>query len=909
MDNTNNNIKRLKIIQHNVRHWPTNKFCYYNTYKEIDPDIILLNEHGMKNEEKIKIFGYDMYQRNKSNEIHDGVAIGIKKHYNYKILDNFTESTLAIQIQTELGEVIISTIYQPPRRNYLPIDDVLKIVNNVNPAYILADTNAKHTIYGDTRNNTVGTTLADLTNRGKVINLGPDFPTFIGHATMTKTDKIHSNNKAFFNYEIEQGPITPSDHIPMIFTISTTPIQKPLPKERYQMHKADWTAFKTILNNIETRELDKEDIERIDEEIERITREITKAMELTIPKTRYRTLTTITTTEDIRRIKVQLQAIKNDIQRNGINAHKIRNIKELQTRLQEIYRNQYKENWDRIIAKTSQITDPKEFWRAIKNLQGVEKPKPTYIIRPDGTKAHTEEEIEEQMREEWSRIFEITEEDNENYNEEQENIVHNYLRNKINRITPNSTVNIQLLQEIGEITIGEYYHYLRKFKEKTPGKSGITRNVLFNLPENLTNIIIKLYNAALSAGYFPDTLKLAKMIKIPKTGKDNRRRENNRPISLLEVIGKVFEKIINYRITQLLTAGNKINNRHHGFRTKRGTTTALALITEKIARTKRHRSQVNLILRDVSKAFDKVWHTGLQYKILQLGLPKLYEKILCDYITDRKAYIQIGNFEGQEFDIKCGVPQGSCLSPTLYLIYTSDMPEPTAYSQHLMFADDTTQIVVYPGESKQLMAQHTARAIENINQFERNWKIKTNINKFKVIPLAKRTPSPLIVDGDIMEYSNEGTLLGLKITKRGYYSHMKEKNARAHALLTKLQRFQNLSQKNKKQLYLSLVRSLLEYPPIPISAMSKTQIEKLQKIQNRALRFMYNIKWYDLVTTEELHRRADIPRIEELLKLRTETIWNKIEDLELIDFIEEEDDENELRGGRMHTWFRESKPR
>lgn len=902
-------IKRIKIIQHNVRHWSTNKYSYYNSYREIDPDIILLNEHGMKNDEKIKIYGYEVHQKNKTDEMHDGVAIGIKTKYKYKILDNFIESTLAVKIQTELGDIVIGTIYQPPRRNYLPIEDILKLLNNTNPTYILADMNAKHRIYGDNRNNSVGTSLAELTNRGKLINLGPAFPTFIGHTTMTKIDKIHSNNKAFLNYDIEPGPITPSDHIPLILTLSTTPIQKEIKKERYQMHKANWTEFKNRLNNYQSRSLENEEIEIVDEEIVRIIKEIMNAMEKTIPKTRYKTLTTITSTEQIRRIKVQLEELKRDIYGNGIQINKLRRMKELQVQLQDYYRNQQKENWNKIIGKVNKITDPKEFWQKIRKLQGIEKTTSTYIIRPDGTKAYTDQEIEEQMREEWSNIFEITEEDNEHFSEDQEDIVKNYLSENIERITPSDTVNFEKLTTVGEITESEYYHQLRKFKERTPGKSGITRNVLLNLPANITNSLIKLYNAALSAGYFPDILKIAKMIKIPKEGKDSRRRENNRPISLLEVIGKVFEKTINTRLLQILTDGNKINKRHHGFRKQRGTTTALALVTEKIARAKRQRHQVNLILRDVSKAFDKVWHLGLQYKILQLGLQPVYEQILCDYVTDRKAYIQIGSYEGEEFDIKCGVPQGSCLSPTLYLIYTSDIPEPTPYSEHIMFADDITQLVIYPGKSTELMAQHTARAIENINQFEKDWKIKTNLNKFKVIPLAKKVPSPLIIEGDLMNYNTQGSMLGLKITTTGYTSHMKEKVGRANALLTKLQRFQNLSEKNKKQLYLSLVRSILEYPPIPIIALSKTQIESLQKIQNKALRFIYNIKWYEFKTNEELHRRAEFPRIEEILKQRAEDIWNKITDLDLLEFIENEDDDEQWERGRIHSWFPESKPR
>lgn len=899
------NHRKLVILQHNVRHWATNKFSYYNIYKEVDPDLIMINEHGMKNEEKIKLFGYDVYQINKTNDLHDGVAIGIKRTLKYKIIDDFEESVLAVKLQTEIGEVTLRTVYQPPRRNYLPFDDVTKLLNDSNPTYIMADMNAKHRIYGDNRNNAVGDSLAELTNRGKIINMGPDFPTYLGVNSMTILDRVYCNNKGIFNYTLEPGPLTVSDHIPVLLTLSTVPLQKELKRPRFQMNKADWMTFKEKFINYQGKELQGQPIDIIDDELCRVMNEIKKNMDSTIPKTKYKTLPYATINEDIRRVKIQFDEIKKHLNRYGNDLNKIRRMRELQVQLRELYKDQQKEKWERMINKTNELTDSKSFWTNIRKLQGTDKPKTPYIIKPDGSKAYTEREIEIQMREEWGRIFKITEEDNEDFDMEHEGIVMDFMTDNIDRTLPLESINFDNLNEIGEITEGEYYHHLRKFKEKTPGQSGITRNVLLNLPGNITKVIIKLFNAALATGYFPDPLKIAKMIFIPKEGKDLKRRENYRPISLLEMLGKILEKIINKRILTILKRLNRINKRHHGFMTERGTRTALAIITERIAQAKKQRNQVNLILRDVSKAFDRVWHLGLQMKILQLGLPSLYERILCDYVRDRQAFIQIENYNGPKFDIECGVPQGSCLSPTLYLIYTSDMPEPAPYSEHLMFADDVTQLVIYPGKSTEIMSNHTGEAIENINRYEKKWKIKTNINKFKVIPLAKRVTSPLIVEGNVMDYSSQGTVLGLKVTGTGYSSFIKEKKQRAQDILSKLQRFRNLSEKNKKKLYLALIRSVLEYPPVPLNTVSKTRMKDLQTIQNKALRFIYNIKYTDYITNEELHRRAELPTIEQLIKERATVTWEKITELELATDLLERDEE----GGREHFWFRESRTR
>ena len=82
------------------------------------------------------------------------------------------------------------------------------------------------------------------------------------------------------------------------------------------------------------------------------------------------------------------------------------------------------------------------------------------------------------------------------------------------------------------------------------------------------------------------------------------------------------------------------------------------------------------------------------------------------------------------FSIKSGVPQGSSLSPTLYSMYTSDIPLLSEGCFNIMYADDITQIITYPGKSRMFMTRKTEREISKINSYETKWKIKTNATKF-----------------------------------------------------------------------------------------------------------------------------------------------------------------------------------
>ncbi|KAG0420386.1 putative RNA-directed DNA polymerase from transposon X-element [Dictyocoela roeselum] len=156
------------------------------------------------------------------------------------------------------------------------------------------------------------------------------------------------------------------------------------------------------------------------------------------------------------------------------------------------------------------------------------------------------------------------------------------------------------------------------------------------------------------------------------------------------------------------------NENQHGFRPHRGTGTATALLYEHLAVGKANGLKMNVVLRDISRAFDKVWHRGLLYKMINSNLPDFLIRLVSDYLSCRKAKIKIGDYVGTEFNMESGVPQGGCLSPTLFNFYTHDTPSADGQSLNLTYADDITQIVAYPGSEK-MLARTTAREIEKVN--------------------------------------------------------------------------------------------------------------------------------------------------------------------------------------------------
>ena len=144
---------KLRIIQHNVLAWNARKYDLSNAYRELDPDVILINSHGLLNDTPLKIPGYRVIQRNTDEEPFDGVAIAVRSRLRHKTNDDYISETLSVEVDTTDGPLLIATSYLPPRRPYLPHPDFLGIFRRQTPVLFAGDINARHPALGHSRVN------------------------------------------------------------------------------------------------------------------------------------------------------------------------------------------------------------------------------------------------------------------------------------------------------------------------------------------------------------------------------------------------------------------------------------------------------------------------------------------------------------------------------------------------------------------------------------------------------------------------------------------------------------------------------------------------------------------------------------------------------------------------------------
>lgn len=852
----------IKIIQHNVLAWTINRrYELYNIYRLSDPDIILINSHGCVEDYKIKLFGYKVYQKNCYNQLQDGIAIAVKSNLQHTVLDNYDENYIAIQIQTSLGPTLIATGYQPPRRPIIPLQSLLQIFRRNIPVIFLGDLNARHPILGHNNTNNAGDSVATLLRRGTVQHHGPDFKTYMNPRAVGTPDIILTNDHIVHNMHVTAGPLTSSDHLPIILTLSAAPIQVPT-TPRLDKGRANWTQFEDNLKDYTTPELDGRPTTDIDKELEKWYMATDRAIDNNIPTTKYRTLPHPNISNDTRTALRTYNTVRRHAEINGWTQVSRNMIKTLQNNLQQEFCQLQKDNWNQLITSIdSQHNEPEKFWSGIKRLMGSDRQQLKYLIDSNGRKLTTEREQALEFQRVWSNIYKITEGENENFCADTENFVRTYLNNSHNHC-PYDTIDLDRLRPNNNLTKpfthNDILNKIRKLKKrKAPGHSRIDKEIIIHLPLNMIKALTAIFNASLSAGYFPALFKLAILKLVLKSGKNPTDSINYRPISLLDIAGKVYERLINDRLRRFLEDTQRYHPRQHAYRRNRGTFSAIALAYETIATHQQDRTQCNVIFRDVSKAFDKVWHDGLRYKLCTLNMPRIFTALLCNFLQDRKATIQVGNYKTDTFPLLCGVPQGSTIAPSLYTIYTSDIGE-IPNCTYFTYADDVTQVVTYAGKSKQYLKRHTERAITSLNRYEQQWKIKTNPNKFRILHISKRLPLPITINNSNIEFTTTAKLLGLTLKKSGISAHVKETKTKASAALKKLKKFSKLRPQTKLHLYKAFVLPTLEYPTIPLNTISTSNWQSLQTVQNKALRWIDGATPPYSTTVNDLHDRYNM---------------------------------------------------
>jgi len=267
---------------------------------------------------------------------------------------------------------------------------------------------------------------------------------------------------------------------------------------------------------------------------------------------------------------------------------------------------------------------------------------------------------------------------------------------KLANEVPNSGENEILIDqkpewEFREITEAHLLKIINSLVPKSScGFDLLSNRMLKKEKIKFSKLLIDLINETIKSNTFPEVLKTAKVIPIFKKG-DKKNLNNYRPISLLPVLSKVLEKVINEQITEKLDQMHIIDDNQYGFRSGHSTEDAVIKFIDFIEKAKKENKHVISIHIDVSKAFDSCDHTIIRSKLSRIGLSGSSLDLMTSYLKDRIQEMWIEDECGGRFVINIGVGQGTVLGPTLFKIYILDMYLSTTLFS-IRFADDTNLV-------------------------------------------------------------------------------------------------------------------------------------------------------------------------------------------------------------------------
>ena len=369
---------------------------------------------------------------------------------------------------------------------------------------------------------------------------------------------------------------------------------------------------------------------------------------------------------------------------------------------------------------------------------------------------------------------------------------------------------------------------------KATGPDDIPGRLLKTLSDEVVDILCMIFQASLDQGKITTAWKQAYISSIFKKG-DRHKPSNYRPVSLTSVCCKILEHIVNSHVMGHLDNNHLLSDVQHGFRKKRSCESQLILTIQDLANGLNDGEQIDAILLDFSKAFDKVAHQRLLQKLQYYGIRGYLNDWVADFLKDRQQEVVLEGTHSSATQVTSGVPQGTVLGPLLFLVYINDMPEGIDSTMRL-FADDSLLYRIIRTKEDQSILQRICANLNYGSTSGRCSSMRTNA-RYYGLPARGILPSATTeFMTSICRQSNRGATISSDLS---WNQHVDNTVKKATNTLNFLRRnIRDCPPRVKEQCYKSLVRPTMEYASCVWDPNTNTNINKLEMVQRRAARFV-----------------------------------------------------------------------
>ena len=843
--------RNFKVLVANLQSAEAKKETFWELLGSSNPDIIIASETWLTpaiQNSKVIPENYQVYRTDRADG-YGGVLIGIK--------DDIIADKLEIDHQNELVAVKITTVrknpliiisaYRPTNKDEVYISslcDTISDITHSNPTatiWCAGDFNVPDI---DWKTDSATSVRYPLAISERVLNLVHecnfeqmvDFPTREDNTL----DLFMTNRPSLIN-RCEPIPGVSDHEIVYVDSEVLAKRQKPIRRKIYLWSKADFDKVRADIN-----EFSRDFTTKYDEDtpVETLWSTIKMKLENTLSSNIPSKLTSTRFSQpwinqQVKTLKRRKQRCYNQLRKKKTPQLRTR-YKELKKEMQQTCRRAYEEYMHNIICGDYESGNKKRFYSYVKSLRtdnsGVAPLKCDGITHTDSI---SKAEI---LNQQFSSVF--TREQTDDIPDK--------------GISPHHTIPELIINSTGVAKLLKNLN-----PHKATGPDQVPARLLKEIADQIASVFQTLFTASLKQGTIPEDWRKAMVSPIFKKG-ERYKPANYRPVSLTSIVCKIMEHIVHHHLISHLEKNGILTDYQHGFRKRRSCESQLIQTINDLAKNLNEGGQIDAVLLDFSKAFDKVPHHRLLHKLEYYGIRGPSLNWISAFLHNRTQNVVCEGNTSSPAEVISGVPQGTVLGPLLFLAYINDLPECVSSTVRL-FADDCLLYREIKSEDDSKKLQEDLAQLE---QWEKNWLMSFNPDKCEVLRVTlKRKPlsHDYNLHGHTLNTVPAAKYLGITIdSKLTFNKHINTVYKKANSTNAFIARTtKRCPPKVRADAYTTYVRPNLEYAASVWAPHTKTNINKLESVQRRAARHV----------TKDYRRTSNVTNM--LKKLQWETLQER----------------------------------
>lgn len=422
--------------------------------------------------------------------------------------------------------------------------------------------------------------------------------------------------------------------------------------------------------------------------------------------------------------------------------------------------------------------------------------------------------------------------------------------------------NVKLCDAVFEFREINSHTIIKAFKDlklkETEDLWGMSVKFCKSIIHDIAPYLAEIFNSCVREGVFPDLMKLSKIVPLFKAG-EKQDPGNFRPVSILPVLSKIFEKILLNQMLSHFNTHSLLHNQQYGFTKGRSTTDAGESLLRHIYSAWNESQDAIGVFCDLSKAFDCVHHETLISKLNHYGVRDNALKLLKSYLSNRIQKVQIKSTQSQGCQVEIGVPQGSILGPFLFLVYINDLPFMVQnLAKIVLFADDTSLIFKVNRQTQNVDDVNNALLrIQDwftVNNLVLNSK-KTKCIRFS-LPNVQKSKLDIVLNNDVLDFVDNAVFLGITLDEKLQWDpHINALSKRLSSAAYAVRKIRLLTDvETARIVYFSYFHSIMSYGILLWG--QAASIMSIFVLQKRAIRAIYKLRCRD--SLRELFKKINI---------------------------------------------------